>query len=160
MTPYQVNVAAEACAAMVMSQAAYDVALQYGTTQPDWDILATKGPRILKLQVKGSQDGGWGLFQSYIREANYHGALDQWLAAQQEGVVYFLVQFMDVAVAATPRCYIARPNEIVAHMRTTRAGHGYTSLRENWLYTRGIGAGHTDIIPPAWLVSLERIDAI
>jgi hypothetical protein len=158
--PYQVNVAAEAFAAVVMSQAGYDVAMQYGTTQPDWDILATKGPRILKLQVKGSQDGGWGLFQSYIREANYHGALDQWLEAQHEGVAYFLVQFINVAVGVAPRCYIARPAEMVAHMRTTRGGHAYTSLRENYLYTRGIGAGHTDIIPPGWLASQARIDEI
>ena len=65
MTPYQVNVAAEAFAAVALSQAGYDVAMQYGTTQPDWDILATKGLRTLKVQVKGSQDGGWGLFQNY-----------------------------------------------------------------------------------------------
>ncbi len=63
MTPYQVNVATEAFCAVVMSQAGYDVAMQYGTTQPDWDILATKGDRTIKLQVKGSQDGGWGKFK-------------------------------------------------------------------------------------------------
>jgi hypothetical protein len=160
MTPYQVNVAAEAFTAVVMSQAGYDVALQYGTTQPDWDILATKGERILKLQVKGSQDGGWGLFQSYIRNANYHAALDEWLAAQQHDIVYFLVQFANLQVGVAPRCYIARPTEMVAHMRTTRGGHAYTSLREKYVYTRGIGAGHTDIIPGSWLASQARIDEI
>ena len=77
MTSYQVNVAAEAFTCVVMSQAGYDVALQYGTAQPYWDILATKDMRILKLQVKGSQTGGWGLFQGSLKDADYHGALDR-----------------------------------------------------------------------------------
>lgn len=160
MTPYQVNVAAEAFAAVVMSQAGYDVAIQFGTTQPDWDIVATKGARNLKLQVKGTQRRGWGLFQSYLRNADYHGALDMWLAAQIPNIVYFFVQFNSVPVGSAPRCYLARPSEIVTHMHTTRAGHGYTSLRENYCYTRGLGSGYTDIIPASWAASQARIDAI
>jgi hypothetical protein len=160
MTPYQVNVAAEAFTAVVMSQAGYDVAMQYGTTQPDWDIIATKGERILKLQVKGSQDGGWGLFQNYIKNANYHGALEEWLNAQKPDVVYFLVQFMNVKVGDAPRCYIVRPAEMIAHMRTTRGGYGYTSLRENYSYKKGVGAGHSDIIPVSWLACQARIDEV
>lgn len=160
MTPYQVNVAAEAFAAVVMSQASDDVAMQYGTTQPGWDILATKGERVRKLQVKGSQVGGWGLFQSHIRNADYHGALNEWLTTQKQDVVYFLVQFINVGVGGAPRCYIARPMDIVAHMRTTHGDHAYTSLRENYSYARGIGAGHTDIIPADWLASQSRIDEI
>ena len=160
MTPYQVNVAAEAFAAVAMSQAGYDVAMQYGTTQPDWDILATKGVRTLKLQVKGSQDGGWGLFQRYIKDADYHGALAAWESSQIPDIVYLLVQFSAVAVGKSPRCYVARPFEIQSHMKTTRGGHAYTSLRENYRYTKGIAAGHTDIIPPAWLLTQERIDSV
>ena len=160
MTPYQVNVAAEAFTAVFVSQAGYDVAVQYGTTQPAWDILATKGERILKLQVKGSQDGGWGIFQGYIKNADYHGAVDAWHAAQHADVVYFLVQFQNVSAGSAPRCYIARPTEIVAHMRTARGGHGYTALRENYSYARGLGAGHTDVIPAGWLATAERIDEI
>jgi hypothetical protein len=160
MTPYQVNVAAEAFAAVAMSQAGYDVAMQYGTTQPDWDILATKGQRVLKLQVKGSQDGGWGLFQSYIKNADYHGALEAWAAVQLSDILYFLVQFAKVQVGGAPRCYVARPTEILAHMKTTRGGHAYTSLRENYSYSKGRSAGHTDMIPETWLFTQERIDAL
>jgi hypothetical protein len=160
MTPYQVNVAAEAFAAVVMSQAGYDVAMQYGTTQPKWDILATKGQRILKLQVKGTQKRGWRLFQSFLRNADYHSALDLWLADQIQDIVYFLAQFNSVPVATAPRCYLARPDEIVQHMRTTRAGHAYTSLRENYRYAKGLGSGHTDTIPSHWLISQARIDEI
>jgi len=160
MNQYQVNVAGEAIAAAIMSQAGYGVAIQYGTTQEDWDIIAKKESRTLMLSVKGSQDGGWGLFQSYIQKANYHGALNAWFKCQPKDIVYFFVQFKGVAVGAAPRCYIARPKEILAHMRTTRAGLAYTSLREHHVYTRGAGHGHTDIIPAAWLVTQKRIDAV
>ena len=160
MTPYQVNVAAEAFAAVVLSQAGYDVATQYGTTQPDWDFLATKGLRTLKVQVKGSQDGGWGLFQNYKKDTDYHGALHAWASAQLVDIVYFLIQFKSVDVGASPRCYVARPEEIIAHMRTTRGGYAYTSLRENHSYSRGVGAGHVDIVPASWALTLKRLDAV
>jgi hypothetical protein len=160
MTPYQVNVAAEAFAAVALSEAGYDVAMQYGTTQPDWDLVATKADRTLKVQVKGSQTGGWGLFQGTMADADYHGALDKWLANQLPDVIYFLAQFRDVPVGAAPRCYLARPAEIVEHMRTTRGGHARTSLRERHVYTRGLGAGHEDIIPASWLFSQRRLDAL
>jgi hypothetical protein len=45
-------------------------------------------------------------------------------------------------------------------MRTTRAGYGYTSLRENHLWKSGVGAGHNDKIPESWRISRERIDLI
>ncbi|UJB19192.1 MULTISPECIES: hypothetical protein [Lysobacter] len=160
MTPYQVNVAAEAFAAVALSQAGYDVAMQYGTTQPDWDILATKGLRTLKVQVKGSQDGGWGLFQNYKKGTDYHGALRAWESEQLADIVYFLIQFKNVDIGGAPRCYIARPKEIVAHMTTARGGHGYTSLRENHSYSRGVGAGHVDIVPASWALTLTRLDAV
>jgi hypothetical protein len=103
---------------------------------------------------------GWGLFQKYIRDANYHRALDEWLATQKPDVVYFLVQFMNVRIGDAPRCYIVRPAEMIVHMHTTRGGHVYTSLRENYAYSRGIGAGHRYIIPASWLASQARIDEI
>ena len=85
-----------------MSEAGYDVAMQYGTTQPDWDLVATKSGRTLKVQVKGSQTGGWGLFQGNISGADYHGALDKWLTKQLPDVVYFFAQFKDVLAGAAP----------------------------------------------------------
>ena len=160
MTPYQVNVAAEAFAATALSQAGYDVAMQYGTTQPDWDILTTKGIRTLKIQVKGSQDGGWPLFSKHLKDADYHGALAAWASKQLPDIVYFLVQFKDVLVGSCPRAYVARPAEIQAHMATSRGGHAYTSLRENHKYSRGAGVGHTDIVPATWALSQTRIDSV
>ncbi len=74
--------------------------------------------------------------------------------------MYFFVQFKGVEVGNMPRCYVARPSEIVAHMHTTRAGYGYTSLRENYAYVKGVGIGHTDVIPVGWSVSHSRIDEV
>lgn len=160
MTKYQVNVAAEAFVVVALSQCGYDVAMQYGTTQPDWDILATKGGRTLKVQVKGSQDGAWGLFQSHLQNADYHGALIAWAAKQLPDIVYVFVQFENVVAGHTPRCYAARPTEIIEHMKTARAGHAETILHENHAYTRGIGAGHTDVIPAAWALNEGRVDSV
>jgi hypothetical protein len=114
----------------------------------------------LKLQVKGTQKGGWGLFQSHLKNADYHGAVDAWLSAQQSDIVYVFVQFRGISVGAAPRCYLARPAEIVRHMRGTRGGCGLTALREKHLYRRGAGAGHTDEIPKSWLASQARIDSV
>ena len=160
MTPYQVNVAGEAFAAVLFSQAGYDVAMHYGTTQPRWDLIATTGTRMLKLSVKGSQDGGWGLFQGYLEKADYHGAIDAWLKDQSQDLVYLLVQFKKVELGSAPRCYLATPKEMADHMHTTRAGHSYTSLRERHSWTGGIGKGHVDEIPESWLATQERIDAL
>jgi len=160
MTSYQVNVAGESYACTLMSMAGYDVSIQYGTTQPDWDIQASRKERDLKISVKGSQDGGWGLFQNHLKNADYHAALDSWLLVQPEKIVYLLVQFKDVMIGESPRAYIARPSEIFEHMKTTRAGHAYTSLRENYHYQKGIGAGYKDVIPESWKATQSRIDTI
>ena len=160
MTPYQVNVAGEAFAVVLFSQAGYDVAMQYGTTQPSWDMIATKGTRTLKLSVKGTQRGGWGLFQSHIENADYHKAIEDWKEEQPSDSIYLLIQFNGINLGSAPRCYLARPKEIAEHMHTTRAGRGYTSLREEYLYKKGVGKGYTDRIPNSWLVTLKRIDEI
>ena len=37
---------------------------------------------MLKISVKGSQDGSWGLTQGYKKKGiNYHEAIESWLAA-------------------------------------------------------------------------------
>jgi hypothetical protein len=160
MTPYQVNVAAEAYAAFLLSTAGYDVALQYGTKQPAWDLIATKEQRTLHISVKGSQDGGWGLFANFKTARSYSEAVDAWFTAQIPQIVYLFVQFKGVAVPNSPRAYIVRPGDIVEHMRTTRAGNCDSSLLEDYTYSRGIAAGSHDLIPQLWSVSQHRIDAV
>ena len=60
--------------------------------QPEYDLVAVDGERVLKVSVKGSQDGKWGLTQSYIENADYHGAADKWLAKHSKKTVFCLVQ--------------------------------------------------------------------
>ena len=65
MTSWHVGVAAEAYAAALFARFGYDVSVQYGANQPEYDLIAVSGDKMLKISVKGSQDGGWGLTQNY-----------------------------------------------------------------------------------------------
>jgi hypothetical protein len=64
MTSRNVGVAAEAIAAAQFARCGFDVSVQYGANQPEYDLIVARGDALLKVSVKGSQDGGWGLTQS------------------------------------------------------------------------------------------------
>src|SRR5215472_9928830 len=113
-TSWQVATAAEAFAAAQFARCGWDVSVQYGANQPEYDLVAVDGDRMLKVSVKGSKDGGWGLTQSLISNANYHGAADTWLAKHSNKTVFCLVQFKGVPTSELPRMYLATPKEIAA----------------------------------------------
>ena len=69
-TSWQVATAAEAFAAAQFARCGWDVSVQYGANQPEYDLVAVNGDRVLKVSVKGSKDGGWGLTQSFISNAD------------------------------------------------------------------------------------------
>ena len=69
MNSWQVSVAAESVVACMFARCGYDVSVQYGANQPEYDLIVAKRDKMLKVSVKGSQDGGWGLSQSYINKA-------------------------------------------------------------------------------------------
>ena len=48
---------------------------------------------MLKISVKGSQDGGWGLTQSYKKGCDYHEAIRKWLGSHHKKTIFCLVQF-------------------------------------------------------------------
>jgi hypothetical protein len=54
-----VATAAEAFAAAQFARFGYDVSVQYGANQPEYDLIIAEGRRMLKISVKGSADGGW-----------------------------------------------------------------------------------------------------
>jgi hypothetical protein len=56
-TSWQVAVAAEAIAAAQFARCRFDVSVQYGANQPEYDLIVAKDDRMLKVSVKGSQDG-------------------------------------------------------------------------------------------------------
>ena len=102
-TSWQVATAAEAFAAAQFARCGWDVSVQYGANQPEYDLVAVDGERVLKVSVKGSQDGKWGLTQSYIENADYHGAADKWLAKHSKKTVFCLVQFKNTSIDELPR---------------------------------------------------------
>ena len=55
---YHVGVAAEAFVAAQFARYGFDVSVQYGANQPEYDLMVSQGDLMLKISVKGSQDGG------------------------------------------------------------------------------------------------------
>ena len=160
---HNVGIAAEAIAAAQFARCGFDVSVQYGANQPEYDLIVAKGDNLLKVSVKGSQDGGWGLTQSYLTEktADYHGAIDRWLARHGQRTVYCLVQFDSVPLNEMPRLYLATPAEIAQRLRETARGRGDSILYERHTWgPRAHAAGTTEEIPASWVFSVERIREI
>jgi hypothetical protein len=67
-TSWHVAVAAEALAAAQFARCGFDVSIQYGANQPEYDLIVARDDQMLKVSVKGSRDGSWGLTQSCSRK--------------------------------------------------------------------------------------------
>lgn len=158
ISKWQTSVAAEALAASLFARCGYDVSVQYGANQPEYDLAVICGESMLKVSVKGSSDGGWGLTQSLLSNANYHGAIDAWLARHKPRTVMCFVQFMGVSLDELPRVYLATPAEVAAHLKRCAGGRGDTMLNEEQVWTtRAKHGGQVDRIPESWKFSAERI---
>ena len=156
---WHVGVAAEAFAAAVFARYGYDVSVQYGANQPEYDLISVSGDRMLKLSVKGSQDGSWGLTQGFKKGCDYHEAIDRWLAAHHKKTIFCLVQFQNTSPNEMPRIYLASPEEIAQRMNETAGGRGDTILYENHTWgPRAAGRGTTDRIPDEWMISADRLE--
>ena len=163
MNSYQVGVSAEAFSAAVLARCGYNVSVQYGANQPEYDLMAESNDKILKISVKGSQDGGWGLTQSYLKNNNsdYHQAIDAWLKAHHKRTVFCLVQFKNTETDQMPRIYFATPGEIADALHKAKCGGGNTVLYENHKWKKDAkGRGTTDKIPDEWQFSAERLQAL
>jgi Holliday junction resolvase-like predicted endonuclease len=160
-TSWQVARAAEAFAAAQFARCGWDVSVQYGANQPEYDLVAVDGDTVLKVSVKGSKDGAWGLTQSYLKNADYHGAIDKWLARHGKKTVFCLVQFCNTSLLSLPRMYLATPEEIAAHLKRSAGGRGATILYEHHTWgPRAQAAGTTDKIPDAWKFTEKRLEEI
>lgn len=116
---------------------------------------------MLKVSVKGSKDGGWGLTQSYIQNADYHAAVDKWLSRHGNRTVFCLVQFKGTSIDSLPRMYLATPREIAQWLKKAAAGRGDTILHEKHTWSpRAQAAGTTDEIPESWKFTEERLEEI
>ena len=158
---WRVSVAAESITAALFAGCGYDVSVQYGANQPEYDLMIARGEQMLKISVKGSQDGGWGLCQSYLQEANYHRAIACWEERHSARTVLSLVQFCDVDFNQMPRVYLATPKEIGRRLRDTAKGRGDTILYERHEWgKRAHGAGTLEEIPSSWRFSADRVQAL
>jgi hypothetical protein len=158
---WHVGVAAEAVAAALFARCGLDVSVQYGANQPDYDLIVVKGEKLLKISVKGSKDGGWGLTQSYVQDADYHNAIDVWSLRHKERTVLCFIQFKNVPLDQLPRVYLATPAEVAQRLKETAKGRGDTVLYERHEWgPRAHGAGTIDSIPKQWQFSLARVEQL
>ncbi len=160
-TSRHVETAAEAIAAGQIARCGWDVSVQYGAHQPEYDLVAVRGDLMVKISVKGSNTGKWGLSQKFLEGADYHRAVDQWLAKHTRKTVFLLVQFRGVALAELPRLYLATPQEIGRRLKETAGGRGATILYEDHTWgVRAQAADQREILPEGWRFSAERLTSL
>ncbi len=159
VSSWHIGVAAEAFVAAQFARCGFEPSVQYGANQPEYDLIAAKGDKMLKISVKGSQDGSWGLTQNYKKDCDYHEAINRWLDAHGKKTIFCLVQFKGTGENELPRMYLATPAEIATAMHNSRSGHGDTILRECHRWgDKALAAGTTDMIPDEWLFTKERVE--
>jgi Holliday junction resolvase-like predicted endonuclease len=160
---WHVATAAEAIAAAQFARLGLDVSVQYGANQPEYDLIVADGDRMLKVSVKGSRDGGWGLSQAQLtalRKANpdaptdYHRAADNWLRRHKPRTAVCFVQFKDVGIDVLPRIYLAWPQEVCDRLKSARRGKGDTVLWERGLH--GLRAS----VPDHWKLTEKRVSEL
>lgn len=119
ISSWYVGVAAEAYTAAAFARYGYDVSVQYGANQPEYDLIVVSGDKMLKISGKGSQDGSWGLTQGYKKGCDYHEAVSRWLAAHHKKTIFCQVQFQNTAPNEMPRIFLATPSEIAERLNAS-----------------------------------------
>lgn len=121
--------------------------------------MVASGERVLKVSVKGSITGSWGLTQSYLVKADYHGAVDKWLARHKPRTIFCFVQFSGAGFSDMPRLYLAHSRDVAKRLKKTAKGRGATILfeRKEWS-RRAHAAGTVDQIPKSWAFTPERLE--
>ena len=160
MTPRQCEIAAESYSASLLARCGYDISVQYGANQPQYDLVAVKGTRIILVSVKGSQDGGWMLAVKHVGNGVlYHAAIDVWEQSQRKDLVFMMVQYMHASLTQAPPVYVARAAAIAAHMKTQCDGRGHGSLQEDYRRDHP-KSKYSHKIPAAWLFTQALIDTL
>jgi hypothetical protein len=167
--PWQVTIGAEGIAAAQFARCGFDVSVQSGRDKPTYDLVVAKSGNLLKVSVKGSDDGSWALTEPYLKRvtdmhgqrANFLGAIAQWQDHQGSRAVCCLVQFRDVSIDELPRIYLASPEEIAQKLREAVDRLGISTLFEKYAWTpAGEEYATTEELPSAWAFSESRIDEL
>ena len=160
VSSWHIGIAAEAFAAGLFARLGYNVSVQYGANQPEYDLLVEKDDLTMKVSVKGSQTGSWGLIQSYKKGNTYVEAANLWSKTHGKKTVFCLVQFRNTDLTTMPRVYLALPCEVADALKKSRAGNGETILYEDHTWKHGLGGGTTDKLPKHWRFSDDRIQQL
>jgi hypothetical protein len=158
MSKHHTAVAAEAFGAGLFFHAGYSVFIQYGANHPGYDLVAASDTAEIRVNVKGSTDGGW-LMTSKELGKSWEACREAWFRRNQ-GLHFLLVQFQDVAFGTMPRCYLAAADEIAEHMKVAWFGDLDLSLQEHRVATGGKYKGKTAAIPVKWKLSTKRIEEV
>jgi hypothetical protein len=163
------TVAATGVAAAQFARCGFDVMIQAGPDKPWYDLVITKGGNLLKIGVKASDDGRWGLAESYLLRAAHANtkkpdvphAIRMWLDTHGERTVYCLVQFEGVSLNQLPRIYLATPADIARRMRESAERTGQPVLQEQYDWTSPeTDATSIEALPSNWLFSMVRIEEL
>jgi len=167
--PWQVTVGAEGIAAAQFARCGFDVSVQSGRDKPSYDLVVAKSGNLLKVSVKGSDDGSWDLTLPYLKRvtdlqgkrANFLGSINQWLDHQGSRAICCLVQFQDVPIGELPRIYLASPQEVAQKLKETVDRLGISTLYEKYEWTAaGDGFAMIEELPSAWAFSDSRIETL
>ena len=165
MPNWHVATAAEAMVAAQFARLGCDVSVQYGANQPEYDLLITRGERMLKISVKGSSDGGWGISQSQLSrlrkdnptgKTDYHAAADMWLARHARRTALCFVNFREVAFDAMPRIYLTWPKEVAKLLKQSNGGKGDTILYD----LREKPRPNRAVVSSKWTLTAERLNTL
>jgi hypothetical protein len=158
---WHVATAAEAIAAAQFARLGCDVSVQYGANQPEYDLMIARGDPVLKISVKGSSDGGWGLTQTQLKQwrkanpdgpPNYLAAADMWLARHKSRTAMCFVNFRNLSLASMPRIYLAWPREVADKLKGARGGLGDTIL-----FDLPLSNSAKAVVSQEWIMTEERL---
>ena len=165
---WQIALGAEGIAAAQFARCGFDVSVQSGRDKPWYELAVSKAGNLLKVSVKGSDDGRWDLTQSYLKRAadmsgkksNCQGAIDLWLDHLGSRAMCCLVQFQGVPLNELPRLYLASPQEVAQSMRETADRLGDSVLLEKYEWAAGDGFARVEVLPSSWRFSEQRIQEL
>lgn len=166
---WQVTVGAEGIAAAQFARYGFDVSVQSGRDKPWYDLVVAKQGYLLKVSVKGSDDGSWALTQSFLKRASdvnankaiCRGAIDQWVERHGLRSLCCLVQFKGVSIDELPRVYVASPREVAQKLRETTDRLGISTLYERYEWISPVeGIQNIETLPSNWGFSERRIQEL
>jgi hypothetical protein len=168
-SPWQISLGAVGMASSQFARCGFDVSVLSGPNKPWYDLLVARGENLLKVVVKGSEDGAWGLIESYLKrasdmsgkKADYQGAIDLWLDHHGTRTAICLVQFEGVSVQQLPRIYLASPDELAPFLRESVDRLASPILHEKYVWgSVADGAAAVETLPSAWLFAESRVQEL